>query len=87
MSNLEKIDITDTIIDSRDVEDELTAEEMFEKLGYITDINDERIIYYNRDVNIIFDLETKTVEIDASISIVIRLLEAINKKAEELRWI
>lgn len=80
-------DITDDVIESRDVEDELTAEEMFEKLGYKTDINDERIIYYNGDVNIIFDLETKTVEIDASISIVIRLLEAINKKVEELGWI
>ena len=35
LTEQDKEDITDMIIDSRDVEEELTADEMFSKMGYV----------------------------------------------------
>jgi hypothetical protein len=63
------------------------ADKMFEDLGYMIDENETRVIYDNRDTCIIFDFETKTIEIDETISICIKLLQAINKKCKELDWI
>lgn len=63
------------------------ADRLFEELGYMIDKNETRLIYDNRDTCIIFDFETKSIEIDGTISIYIKLLQAINKKCEELGWI
>lgn len=82
---MEDDDITDMVIDSRDVEE--TADEMFEELGYMIDENETRVIYDDRDINIILDKETKTLNTDSAVTFNIRELRAINKKVEELGWI
>ena len=87
---MEDEDITDMVIDSRDVE-ELTADEMFEKLGYRKEKRyTNTIIYFNydEDYEISFDLNLKTIDLDMfGGEISIKELKAINKKVEELGWI
>ena len=63
------------------------ADKMFEKLGYMIDEDEERVIFDNRDINITFDKKTKTVNTDNAITFNILELQAINQKCKELRWI
>lgn len=74
----------------------LTADEMFEKLGYEILFKDKNIIQYEfegkyMDNEIRFDLKGKTVlkeySTGESQEISIQELQAINKKVEELGWI
>lgn len=65
---------------------EKTADEMFEELGYMTDENKYRTIYSNRDEDIIFDNEIKTILIENNTEITLAKLKAINKKVGELGW-
>ena len=74
----------------------LTADEMFEKLGYEILFKDKNIIQYEfegkyMDNEIRFDLKGKTVlkeySTGESQEISIQELQAINKKCEELGWI
>ena len=74
----------------------LTADEMFEKLGYEILFNDKNIIQYEfegfyMDTEIRFDLKWQTVLKEyftgESQEISIQELQAINKKCEELGWI
>ena len=67
-------------------EKEKTADEMFEELGYMTDENKYRTIYSNRDEDIIFDNEIKTILIENNTEITLAKLKAINKKVGELGW-
>lgn len=63
---------------------EKTADEMFEELGYMTDENKYKTIYINRDEDIIFDNEIKTILIENNTGITLAKLQAINKKVGEL---
>lgn len=94
LSEEEKEDITDMITESRDVEEELTADEMFEKLGYEnlpTEINfggidiygkeDKRIEFFNDKTYAVYNFIDNFEYID------MQELKAINKKVEELGWI
>ena len=63
------------------------ADKLFEELGYMIDENENRTIYDNRNINIIFDKETKTINTDEAITFNMQELKAINKKCEELGWI
>lgn len=63
---------------------EKTADEMFEELGYMTDENKYKTIYTNRDEDIIFDNEIKTILIENNTGITLAKLQAINKKVGEL---
>ena len=101
LSEEEKEDITDMIIDSRDVEEELTADEMFEKLGYKIMFDNTCLFRYVK----CFELKPKRhiiFAIDKTISVceenenelainrdyfTMQELKAINKKVEELGWI
>lgn len=65
---------------------EKTADEMFEELGYMTDENKYRTIYSNRDEDIIFNNEIKTILIENNTGITLAKLKAINKKVGELGW-
>lgn len=98
-----KEDITDDVIESRDVEEELTADEMFEKLGYekidkkgLKHIQYVRQINKNTKENITFHKTFKKVEVyfydcedfdETTKPIAMQELKAINKKVEELGWI
>ena len=62
------------------------ADEMFEELGYMTDENKYRTIYSNRDEDIVFDNEIKTILIENNTEITLAKLKAINKKVGELGW-
>lgn len=72
------------------------ADEMFEKLGYIEDIGSIfGLIRYNNDNRnyIRFVIEEKTVDMNSiidneisTLSIDMKLLDAINQKCKELRW-
>lgn len=67
------------------MEVQLTAREMFEKLGYKQQrFNSEEIDYYNSetDLYVWFCRRTKTIEV--SFDITMDLLKAINKQVEEL---
>lgn len=91
LSEQDKEDITDMIIDSRDIETEPTADEMFEKLGYRKEKRyTNAITYFNcdEDYEISFDLNLETIDLDMfGGEISVRELKAINKKVEELGWI
>lgn len=103
MNEEEKEDITDMITESRDVEEELTADEMFEKLGYekidkkgLKHIQYVRQINKNTKENITFHKTFKKVEVyfydyedydELTKPIAMQELKAINKKVEELEWI
>ena len=63
---------------------EKTADEMFEELGYMADENKYKTIYTNRDEDIIFDNEIKTILIENNTGITLAKLQAINKKVGEL---
>lgn len=63
-----------------------TADEMFKTLGYMIDENENRAIYDDRDINLIFDKETLTISSDDAITLNMQELQAINKKVEELKW-
>ena len=89
-----KEDITDDVIESRDVEEELTADEMFEKLGYEKTFTEvDNIKYYEDDDNVIYFVIThrtfhKTGEYDGMCdAITMQELKAINEKVKELGWI
>lgn len=89
-----KEDITDDVIESRDVEEELTADEMFEKLGYEKTFTEvDNIKYYKDDDNVIYFVIThrtfhKTGEYDGMCdAITMQELKAINEKVKELGWI
>lgn len=98
-----KEDITDDVIESRDVEEELTADEMFEKLGYekidkkgLKHIQYVRQINKNTKENITFHKTFKKVEVyfydyedyeELTKPIAMQELKAINKKAKELGWL
>lgn len=84
---MEDDDITDMIIDSRDVGTELTADKMFRRLGYMIDEDENRAIFDNREINIIFDKETRTMNTDEPITFNMQELKAINEKVKELGWI
>lgn len=71
------------------------ADEMFEKLGYEKDMNNERIRYFkeynNTTYYIVFFLEYKIYTIGCSniredVGVDVPLSLAINKKVEELGW-
>lgn len=94
LSEEEKEDITDMVIESRDVEEELTADEMFEKLGYEKTFTEvDNIKYYKDDDNVIYFVIThrtfhKTGEYDGMCdAITMQELKAINKKCKELGWL
>lgn len=63
------------------------ADKLFEELGYMIDENENRTIYDNRNINIIFDKETKTINTDEAITFNMQELKAINLKCKELGWI
>lgn len=74
----------------------MTAKEMFEKLGYQRNIENEKIIYlietkgsfYYQEI--IFNLLQKVIVIDGNfieVAIETNLLKAIDKQAKELRWL
>ena len=90
---MEDEDITDDVIESRDVE-ELTADEMFKKLKYEKSFTEvDNIKYYKDDDNVIYFVIThrtfhKTGEYDGMCdAITIQELQAINKKCQELGWL
>ena len=93
LSEQDKEDITDMIIDSRDVEE--TADEMFERLGYKLEHRYKNIIliYCKNNTCIQFDIEHKTFckfeESDSCTICDINMqeLKAINKKCKELGWL
>lgn len=74
----------------------MTAQEIFEKLGYQRNVENEKIIYlietkgsfYYQEI--IFNLVQKVIVIDGNfleVAIENNLLKAINKQCEELGWI
>lgn len=71
----------------------MSAQEMFEKLGYKKDEYSKCIFYYNpNEINdeIVFYLENRTFDRDYyghANAITIPLLKAINKQVEELGWL
>lgn len=74
----------------------MTAQEMFEKLGYVKTCHDEReIIYsiYNDNVliaEIEFDLQDQTfycVCLDEAMEVDMKVLKAINQQCRELGWL
>lgn len=73
----------------------MSADEIFEKLGYVKVI-DENHIYYNNlkwEYTIVFDLLSKTFigyideDTEASLSVDMQELKAINQKCKELGWL
>ena len=73
----------------------MTAREMFEKLGYQRNVENEKIIYlietkgsfYYQEI--IFNLVKKIIVIDGNfleVAIESNLLKAINEQAKELGW-
>lgn len=74
----------------------MSAREMFEKLGYICDKQDDYIVYWkplklNRELQIEFNFKFRTVEkrkvSDMRCEVInLRELKAINKQVEELGW-
>ena len=103
LTEQDKEDITDMITESRDVEEELTADEMFEKLGYekidkkgLKHIQYVRQINKNTRENITFHKTFKKVEVyfydyedyeELTKPIAMQELKAINEKVKELGWI
>ena len=94
LSEQSKEDITDMITESRDVEEELTADEMFEKLGYEnlpTEINFGGIDIYGKEDKRIEFFNDKTYAVYNSIDnfeyIDMQELKAINEKVKELGWV
>lgn len=63
------------------------ADKMLKKLGYMIDEDEQRVIFDDREINIIFDKKTKTVNTDYAITFNILELQAIHKKCEELGWL
>ena len=74
-----------------------SAREMFEELGYIQSINDDKEIVYNYDFEdfstysyICFNKSDEKIEMENNFivgcDITIRTLQAINKQIEELGW-
>lgn len=80
------------------MEDKLkSAREMFEELGYIQSVNDDKEIVYNYNFEdfsiysyICFNKSDEKIEMENNIiagcDITIRKLQAINKQIEELGW-
>lgn len=68
------------------MEIQLTAREMFEKLGYKQEYHIAYIKYYNEDddLYIWFNQEDETIDIRFDFGV--DILQAINKQVEELRW-
>lgn len=77
---------------------EKTADEMLNELGYIKDIDvDYGLIRYNKDdkcfIRFMMDteeIETNKISSDGNVWILdinMELLQAINKKCKELKWI
>ena len=64
-----------------------SADKFFKNLGYMIDDDENRTIYDDRNINIIFDKKTRSIMCDGSILIHIELLKAINKKVKELGWL
>lgn len=80
-------DITDMVIDSRDIEAEPTADEMFEKLNLNKEINNDRyVVYGDEESSIIFDKQKREIGIQNLRYFDLKLIKAINKKVEELGW-
>lgn len=74
---------------------EMSADEMFEELGYIKDINDDYEIEYRRS-NIYINFNKTKKELSKGIEydyyygvkqITMQELQAINKKCKELNWL
>ena len=72
----------------------MSADEMFEMIGY-EKVSDENYIYYNNlewEYTIVFDLSSKTFkgyideDTEVSLSIDMQELQAINQKCKELGW-
>lgn len=96
LTEQDKEDITDMITESRDVEEELTADEMFEKLGYKKQDGDDCWLEYyknsyERTKIIEFELNEHYIFVQTnegdSMPTSLKELKAINKKVEELGWI
>ena len=87
LSEEEKEDITDMVIESRDVEEELTADEMFKRLNWNKSENFSNCFSYTNKqlVRVTFWKSTKKLTIMGDITM--KELQAINKKVEELGWI
>ena len=87
---MEDDDITDMIIDSRDVEE--TADEMFKKLNYEEYKYLEHTDYYNTDNDKIISFRNnKSIEVfncyDGTEPVTMQELKGINKKVKELGWV
>ena len=71
----------------------MTASEMFEELGYKRNVEDNKITYSQKfgyeTFEIMFDLSEKEINIDTDMEVKIEedILQAIDKRAEELGWI
>lgn len=63
------------------------ADKLFEQLGYMIDDDENRVIYDDRDINIILDKETKTLNTDNPITLNLQEVKEINLKCKELRWL
>ena len=67
---------------------ELSADELFEELGFIKTVENNDLIEYDCDFsNIYFNKKEKTFKKNADIAISIEENKAINKKMEELGWL
>ena len=76
--------------------EDMIAEEMFRKLGYIKDEQDDYIVYWkllklNRELQIEFNYKFKTIEMrkvpDMRCEVInIKELQAINQQINELGW-
>lgn len=71
----------------------MSAKEMFEKLGYKRNVEDNKITYLQKfgyeTFEIMFDLSKKEINIDTDMEVKIEedILQAIDKQAEELGWL
>ena len=71
----------------------MTASEMFEELGYKRNVEDNKITYSQKfgyeTFEIMFDLSEKEINIDTDMEVKIEedILQAIDKRAEELGWL
>ena len=65
-----------------------TADDIFRELGLVREVtNTIYTIFGDEERSIIFNNDYKEIQIDNIRYLNLKLLQAINKKVEELRWI
>lgn len=64
----------------------MSAEEMFEKLGYKRAIKGDTITYYTMAKEIHINIKDKIISIRGCVYLTKHELQAINKQCEKLRW-